>query len=73
MKKAGFVALIGEPNAGKSTLLNHFVGSNSGDVSRQRTRLQNNLVPLNLVPLDLVPLNLVPLNLEKYMKVNYWL
>ena len=25
MKKAGFVALIGEPNAGKSTLLNHFV------------------------------------------------
>ena len=31
--RAGFVALIGAPNAGKSTLTNHFVGSKVSIVS----------------------------------------
>ena len=46
MKKAGFVALIGEPNAGKSTLLNHFVGSKVSIVTHKvqttRTKIQRN-------------------------------
>jgi GTP-binding protein Era len=33
--KAGFVALIGAPNAGKSTLLNSLVGSKVSIVSRK--------------------------------------
>ena len=43
MKKAGFVALIGEPNAGKSTLLNHFVGSKVSIVTHKVQTTRTNI------------------------------
>ena len=33
--KAGFVAVVGRPNAGKSTLLNHVVGEKLAMVSKR--------------------------------------
>ena len=51
MKKAGFVALIGEPNAGKSTLLNHFVGSKVSIVTHKvqttRTKIRGIVIEHN--------------------------
>ena len=51
MKKAGFVALIGEPNAGKSTLLNHFVCSKVSIVTHKvqttRTKIRGIVIENN--------------------------
>ncbi|MBD3789775.1 MAG: GTPase Era [Campylobacterales bacterium] len=47
--KAGFVAVIGRPNAGKSTLLNHVVGEKLAMVSKkaQATRKRMNIIVMH--------------------------
>ena len=44
--KAGFVAVVGRPNAGKSTLLNHLIGEKLAMVSKkaQATRKRMNMI-----------------------------
>jgi len=44
--KAGFIAVVGRPNAGKSTLLNHLVGEKLAMVSKkvQATRKRMNII-----------------------------
>jgi len=47
--KAGFVAVVGRPNAGKSTLLNHIVGEKLAMVSKkaQATRRRMNIIVMH--------------------------
>ena len=47
--KAGFVAVVGRPNAGKSTLLNHIVGEKLAMVSQkaQATRKRMNIIVMH--------------------------
>jgi len=47
--KAGFVAVVGRPNAGKSTLLNHIVGEKLAMVSKkaQATRKRMNIIEMH--------------------------
>jgi len=47
--KAGFVAVVGRPNAGKSTLLNHLVGERLAMVSKkaQATRKRMNIIVMH--------------------------
>jgi GTP-binding protein Era len=48
-QKAGFVAVVGRPNAGKSTLLNHLVGEKLAMVSKkaQATRKRMNIIVMH--------------------------
>ena len=47
--KAGFVAVVGRPNAGKSTLLNHIIGEKLAMVSKkaQATRKRMNIIAMH--------------------------
>ena len=47
--KAGFVAVVGRPNAGKSTLLNHIIGEKLAMVSQkaQATRRRMNIIAMH--------------------------
>lgn len=47
--KAGFIAVVGRPNAGKSTLLNHLVGERVAMVSKkaQATRKRMNMIVMH--------------------------
>ncbi len=49
--RSGFVAVVGRPNAGKSTLLNHLVGEKLAMVSRkaQATRKRMNIIVMHNV------------------------
>jgi len=42
--KAGFVAVVGRPNAGKSTLLNHMVGEKLAMVSKKAQATRKRMV-----------------------------
>jgi len=48
-QKAGFVAVVGRPNAGKSTLLNHLMGEKLAMVSKkaQATRKRMNMIVMH--------------------------
>jgi len=48
--KAGFVSLIGRPNAGKSTLLNRFVGQKVAIVSDKPQTTRHRIVGVRNTP-----------------------
>ncbi len=57
--RSGFVAVIGRPNVGKSTLMNHFLGQKIAIVSNKPQTTRNQLLGILTLPDDSYP-NITP-------------